>query len=291
MDLSAYRDDLPEDFSASYRSALPQMRRCHLHDQFEIVLLPAGRGRLILGEESHPLGPGSLILLGSTDLHRFAFASEEEAGRYVLFFRPEYADALSTAQCSLLSCFFFRPFPDAQLLSLTAEETAAVAAQMERLAALSAPSEEWGRELAVRLELGQLLLAVNRFYLAAHGLAQGMGPPGEKYAHAYRVLRYIHQNLTGDLSLGALSERFYLNRNYLCALFRQLTGTTPAQYVLGCRIRKAKELLAAGCSVDEACGGAGFGNLAHFSRAFRQKVGCPPKKYAARHGRADGGER
>ena len=290
MDLSLYRDILPEDFSAVYRRSLPQMSRCHLHDQFEIVLLPNGRGRLILGEEPHPLGPGSLVLLGSMDLHRFSFVSEEEAGRYVLFFPPDYADALSTAQYNLLSCFFFRPFPNAQLLSLDEKQTAALAGRMDRLIALSAPSAEWGRPLAIRFELGQLLLEINRLYLAAHGIGKTVAA-GETYSRVYRILRYIHHNLTGDLSLGALSARFYISPHYLCTLFRQITGTTPAQYILNCRIRKAKDLLIAGCSVDEACSGAGFGNLTHFSRTFRQITGSPPKKYAAAHREQADGER
>ena len=58
------------------------------------------------------------------------------------------------------------------------------------------------------------------------------------------------------------------------------TGTTINKYVVARRISVAKRLLAQGCSVHEACEQSGFGDYAHFIRAFGQAVGVSPKQYA-----------
>jgi AraC-like DNA-binding protein len=42
---------------------------------------------------------------------------------------------------------------------------------------------------------------------------------------------------------------------------------------------KAKELLMKDYSVEEVCDLAGFNNLPHFSRSFKQHTGCSPKRY------------
>ena len=58
-----------------------------------------------------------------------------------------------------------------------------------------------------------------------------------------------------------------------------LDGTTPNQYIINCRVQKAKELLLNGASVERACAESGFNNLSHFSRIFKSKVGQSPKQY------------
>ena len=51
------------------------------------------------------------------------------------------------------------------------------------------------------------------------------------------------------------------------------------QYLINCRLMKARELLLNGMAVEEVCGRVGYRNLSHFSRAFKSKVGVSPKQY------------
>ena len=59
-----------------------------------------------------------------------------------------------------------------------------------------------------------------------------------------RVRNYIEANLEKDLSLVRLAEEAGLNATYLSRLFKNVTGVNIYEYVLDCRMRKAKELLA-----------------------------------------------
>ncbi|MCA5962728.1 helix-turn-helix transcriptional regulator [Blautia sp. RD014234] len=56
-----------------------------------------------------------------------------------------------------------------------------------------------------------------------------------------------------------------------------MTGTSPNQYLIRCRIIKAKELLLQGFSVESVCMMTGYNSLPHFSRSFKSQTGISPK--------------
>jgi AraC family transcriptional regulator len=95
-----------------------------------------------------------------------------------------------------------------------------------------------------------------------------------------RVLDYIGDNLTDDLSLSELAVVAGMSPHYFAELFRRSTGHAPHRYVLLQRIERAKQGLAnARCSVLEAALDAGFQNSSHFARVFRKFVGTSPSQF------------
>ena len=61
--------------------------------------------------------------------------------------------------------------------------------------------------------------------------------------------------------------------------FKELLGLTPHQYLLQCRIRSAKKMLAADMPIAEAAQLAGFCDQSHLNRCFKKSVGLSPKQY------------
>ena len=51
-------------------------------------------------------------------------------------------------------------------------------------------------------------------------------------------------------------------------------------YVINCRILKARSLLRNGMRVQEVGENVGFRNNEHFIRTFKKLTGTPPKRYA-----------
>lgn len=96
------------------------------------------------------------------------------------------------------------------------------------------------------------------------------------------VLEYIEQHFAErELSNKRLAQQAGISEVYLRQLFQAQLGTSPWQYVLDIRIRKAQQLLTempyTVSAIAEMCG---FSSLYHFCRAFRQKVGMTPSQYA-----------
>jgi len=94
------------------------------------------------------------------------------------------------------------------------------------------------------------------------------------------ILRYIRANLDGDLSVSALCRKFNTNRTTLTDTIKELTGQTPAQYVLSERLGQTRsELLFTAIPVAEIAEKYGFDDPNYYIRAFKKKYGTTPLQY------------
>ncbi|MGL5076996.1 MAG: helix-turn-helix domain-containing protein, partial [Waterburya sp.] len=95
-----------------------------------------------------------------------------------------------------------------------------------------------------------------------------------------QVLDYIQVNLDRDLSLTELAELAQLSSHHFGKLFKQNMGVSPHQYVLKCRIERAKELLInRQISVVEIGQLVGFYDQSHFTNVFRRYTNLTPRQY------------
>ncbi len=91
----------------------------------------------------------------------------------------------------------------------------------------------------------------------------------------------VHRRL-GDpqLSVESLADQLSVSQAYLIRRFKQETGSTPWQYLLGARIQRAKELLQfTTYNVSEVALQVGFKNVFHFSNAFQKITQRNPSDY------------
>ena len=94
------------------------------------------------------------------------------------------------------------------------------------------------------------------------------------------VVDYIHAHLERDLSLKELAAIVQMSAHYFSQLFKQSTGVTPHQYVIRCRIERAKELLMQRkLTISDIAKVVGFVDQSHFHRHFKRLVGITPKAF------------
>ena len=103
----------------------------------------------------------------------------------------------------------------------------------------------------------------------------------------YYVLRtalvYILEHFTEKLSLGDVAEHCYVSSWHLSKLLNQYTGRGFFEIINRIRIDRAMEMLAdTGAKVQEVSDAVGFLDVAHFSRIFKNLVGCSPKEFRQR---------
>jgi AraC family transcriptional regulator len=95
-----------------------------------------------------------------------------------------------------------------------------------------------------------------------------------------QAIGYIQDNLDRDLSLEELSKILHISPHYFAHLFKRSIGLSPHQYIIKCRIEKAKQLLQQReLSLIEVCQQVGFQSQSHFTRLFRQHTQTTPKVY------------
>jgi AraC family transcriptional regulator len=121
-------------------------------------------------------------------------------------------------------------------------------------------------------------------HLWRHYTVQNYSPPsivdGLPKRTLQKVMDYIHEHLDRDLTLATLAAIAHLSPSYFSRLFKQSTGLPPHQYVIQCRIDRAKRLLQQGeLSIAEIAYSLGFAHQSHFSHHFKRLVGSSPKVF------------
>lgn len=250
-----------------------------IHEFFEVVLIISENVVWTIGNKTYYPKPNSLILINSMDLHEVYLSKPGIYEHYVMMLRPSYIESISFGGINLLECFLFRPFDDAHYIPLDDEQGEKIRSLFDSF--ILKTTVEGGNlwyELLHRFLLGEIFVHLNTLYREYHNIT----PENIKndYSTIYSIMEYIHAHLNEPLSLDILAKKEYLNKSYLCTLFKKVTGATPNQYINNCRLMKAKELLMRNIPVTTVCEKVGFNDLSAFSRTFKKQIGCSPKQYA-----------
>lgn len=107
-------------------------------------------------------------------------------------------------------------------------------------------------------------------------------PPVPRGSTLEPVLRWMADNAHRELSLPAIAAHAGVSARTLNRRFREQTGTTPLQWLLHSRIRRAQHLLeATDRPVDRIATDTGFGSPTAFRDRFKRIVGTSPRAYRA----------
>ena len=98
---------------------------------------------------------------------------------------------------------------------------------------------------------------------------------------AVEAMRAIDAGASESLSLADMARRAGLGRYHFLRAFRAATGTTPHQYLVAARLRRAARMLLERMPVTEVAFESGFGDLSNFIRTFRRATGRSPRAFTA----------
>lgn len=115
-------------------------------------------------------------------------------------------------------------------------------------------------------------------YLAL--LAPDINDPDDTADSFQRLLYYLDAHSDKSITLDDLSRTFFLNKTYICDLFRRRTGKTFTEYLAGLRISRACHLLAhTNLSVGMVAQRVGFDDTRYFARIFKSVTNQTPRSY------------
>ncbi|MEM5769116.1 MAG: AraC family transcriptional regulator, partial [Bacillota bacterium] len=97
-----------------------------------------------------------------------------------------------------------------------------------------------------------------------------------------RVMLYIQDHMTEELTVEQLSSLIYVSKSYLSRIFKQQTGLSLIEYLRLIRVETAKALLiSSNTSVTEISYIIGYNSPKYFCRAFRSCTGMSPREFKA----------
>ncbi len=82
-----------------------------------------------------------------------------------------------------------------------------------------------------------------------------------------------------DFGIAAMMEKLAMSRTQLHRKVKALTDQSPGALLREFRLKRAAQLLAKGETVTQSAYAAGFNNISHFGKIFREKYGSKPSEY------------
>jgi AraC-like DNA-binding protein len=249
----------------------------HHHPEYELTLTLNSRGQRFIGDHIGAYDDGDLVLVGPNLPHTWTSREKIVAGEphvaLVMWFLPAWAAPLGSVFAEM------RPVSD-----MLARAGAGLAFSGEAAAAARPTIET----LFARPAVERLLLLLDVLArLAEDRRARPLASPGfaapqvsDNRERIDRVLDYLHQNYTGEISTGALADIAALSASGLHRLFRRHTRQTVSAYVMRLRIGEACALLSGSQRpIAHIANDVGYDSLANFNRQFKALKGLTPREY------------
>lgn len=144
-------------------------------------------------------------------------------------------------------------------------------------------------------------VAANSSRLAVAPLARGGGqrqfilhdpvPARVAAGSVGATLEWIEARLDRLVTIAAMAAHAGMSARTFQRRFVEETGTTPGQWMIEARTRRARVLLeTTGLGIDEVAARSGFADASGLRERFRRTIGVSPKQYRASFAAREGGD-
>ncbi|MCK5835524.1 MAG: helix-turn-helix domain-containing protein [Lentisphaeria bacterium] len=125
--------------------------------------------------------------------------------------------------------------------------------------------------------LTELLVFLSRKY------SETVSIKGQALLRLGEVIGALESDLKRQWKLEDLASRACMSSSNLLVVFKEATGTSPIDYLIGIRLRTAAELLrSTNQSITEIAFATGFKDSNYFTRQFNKRYSVSPSKYRKR---------
>ena len=239
----------------------------HTHELFEIYYFLSGN--VVFWAEGNPynLQAGDIMLFNISEAHTIEIKGNAPYERVAINFSREIFDKIDP-QRVLQKPFFERELGKNNLLRPKDFDGVYWRDCINRIIA---PTENH------RLQaLSYLPALLNEIYTASN--LKNRISDCDEGSVAAKIISYINYNLSEPLSVGALSERFYISKSRLHTVFKEATGSSVWEYITVKRLMLARQLLHRGEKPTAVGIKCGFNDYTVFFRAYKRRFGISPKE-------------
>lgn len=269
------RGYLKEDFRLFHlKDSRAEKLDYHYHEFDKIILLLRGKVTYVVEGVSYFLRPWDILLVQHNMIHVPLIDPSEPYERVVIWLGPDYARRWGEEE-PLTACFDTARQRGFHLLRLSSERRLQYMSLTQQLEE-ALRDRDFGHKILADSYFLQLLVALNRDMAKDKTAEQTESYRSDPKME--EILRYIANHLEEELSVDALSKRFYLSRYYLMHRFKTVTGSTLHQYITQKRLLRAGELIRGGLPVMKAAEAVGFREYSTFLRAFQNTFHMSPRE-------------
>ena len=243
------------------REEKPLQEKFILHNHphyFEVLFLIQGDISFSVEGSFYDVSPYDLCIARNNEFHQVMYHSSDAYERIVLQIEPRFFEKHHFDGLKIL--FLNRKLGQNNLITHEQTEAYQIPALFHKID-LYLNQNNMDAALCVILEILSILnhLPVSNNYNTW------------STSRMNEITNYIHLHCAEKITLEQLATQFYLNKNYLCKIFKQSTGYTVNQYINLQRYLLAQELINQGIKKTEAALKAGFCNYAAYYKFMKKQ--------------------
>lgn len=239
----------------------------HYHDFHKIIVFISGKVTYHIEGKAYHLKPRDILLVSQGAIHKPEIDPSVPYERYIFWIR----DDLSYQE--LNTCFQKandRSFNLVRADSALQERLKDLLPEIEQ----TLQNEHFGDPVLRNALFTQFMIYINRIFLRTSS-----SPDKKTYSSDTQVeqlLKYINRNLSENLSIDQLANRFFFSKYHMMRKFKNETGYTIHNYITSKRLLMARSLISQGMPVMKAAQASGFRDYTTFVRAYKKQFGKAP---------------
>lgn len=239
----------------------------HYHDFHKIIVFISGKVTYHIEGKAYHLKPRDILLVSQGAIHKPEIDPSVPYERYIFWIR----DDLSCQE--LNTCFQKandRSFNLVRADSALQEGLKDLLPEIEQ----TLQNKHFGDTVLKNALFTQFMIYINRIFLRTSS-----SPDKKTYSSDTQVeqlLKYINRNLSENLSIDQLANRFFFSKYHMMRKFKNETGYTIHNYITSKRLLMARSLISQGMPVMKAAQASGFHDYTTFVRAYKKQFGKAP---------------
>ncbi|MDY2699473.1 MAG: AraC family transcriptional regulator [Lachnospiraceae bacterium] len=244
----------------------------HYHDFHKLIWFISGDVEYHVEGKSYKLEPHDILLVNKGEIHKPFVNFDTTYERYVFYISSDFLDEHSESGSDLNLCFQMVQKERGNVIRLSAAESRMLF-ETVKLLEVTENDHIYAGEMYSRILFLKLLIELNRCCLSHPEIFHKTARYDKKVVE---MIHYINENLSKDLTIETLSNKFYLSKYHMMRKFKEETGYSMHQYILEKRILAARNLILTGSPATVASVECGFKDYSTFSRAYKKLLGQIP---------------
>lgn len=243
----------------------------HGHDYYELAIVLRGTGIHLFKQQKMEIHTGNVLLIAPNEVHSYFFA--EPLILLNFMFKAQVLRPIRH-QLQQFSCYnaLFKAKTAKPQFYVDHATISELDVSLNTIA-LENQQKAMGSDLILQSELTKVLASVMR-------TIQNTPTAVSPNVNMLSVISYMTSHYQEEISISDLARQGYQSESSLYRKFKNEFNTSPIDWLLHFRIRKAQEfLIRSDMSIANVASATGFKDQLYFARQFRKITGCTPKQY------------
>lgn len=254
----------------------------HYHEGYEIFIATTDNIIYHVEGQVYDLKIGDIIITNSTEIHRPITTNNQVFGRKFMLFNPASFSTFSQSCLSVLSIFTNRKKGYSCHLRPKQEDKEEIDTIFEKMQCAFSKENDESNLLCSALAI-ELFVILNNIYDYCYKDKSAKEKINTLNPKVQSVLTDLNHNYIKAFTLDDLAKRNYMEKFYMCHLFKKEMGISIMEYTQIKKIMHSKALIKEGTlTLVKVASLSGFSDYSNFYKTFRKIMNLSPKEYQKR---------